>query len=54
MELVDSFDFVQIADGDSREVILTNIQEGLKEVALARDGLLETTPAEDFLNDLQD
>ena len=53
MELVRSFDFVQIDDdGDSKEAILSNIKKGLEEVKLARQGKLKTTPAKDFLNEL--
>ena len=53
MELVRSLDFVQIDDdGDSKEAILSNIKKGLKEVKLARQGKLKTTPAKDFLNEL--
>ena len=53
MELVRSFDFVQIDDdGDSKEAILSIIKKGLEEVKLARQGKLKTTPAKDFLNEL--
>ena len=51
MELVRSFDFVQVDDsGDSKEAILANIKQGLEEVKLAKEGKLKTTPAKDFLN----
>ena len=51
MELVRSFDFVQVDDsGDSKEAIVANIKQGLEEVKLAKEGRLKTTPAKDFLN----
>ena len=53
MELVKSLDFVQIDnEGDSKKYILSNIKKGLKEVKLAKQGKLKTTPAKDFLNEL--
>ena len=53
MELVNSLDFVQVEnDGDSKEAIISNIREGLKEVESARQGKLKTTPAKEFLSEL--
>jgi hypothetical protein len=52
MELVRSFDFVQIEEGDSNKSILSNIKKGLEEVKLSKQGKLKTTPAKDFLNEL--
>ena len=37
---------------DSDESILDNIKAGLEEVRLFNKGILETTPANDFLNEL--
>jgi hypothetical protein len=37
---------------DSKEIILENIKDGLKEVGLFKKGKLKTTSAKDFLNEL--
>jgi hypothetical protein len=52
MELIKCLDFVQIDEADSKEAIIANIRNGLKEVDLSRQGKLKTTSAQDFLNEL--
>ena len=53
MELIRNLDFVQVdTSEDSKKDILKNIKTGLNEVKLSREGKLETTSANDFLNDL--
>jgi hypothetical protein len=55
IELVKSFDFVQIAQddsGDSKEEILANLTQGFEELKLYKQGKLKTTPAKDFLDEL--
>ena len=53
LELVKSFDFVQIEDdGDSKDTIIKNLKKGIEEVKLAKQGKLKTTSARDFLNEL--
>ena len=39
-------------DEDSKDIILNNINEGLKEVELYKRGKLKTTRANDFLNEV--
>ncbi|MEM6263924.1 MAG: hypothetical protein AAGI38_15525 [Bacteroidota bacterium] len=54
LELIQNLDFVEIEeDGDSREAIMVNLKQGLEEVKLADQGKLLTTPAKDFLDELQ-
>lgn len=53
LELVKSLNFVKVEeDGDSKEDIIANLKQGLKEVQLHKQGKLKTTPAKDFLNEL--
>ncbi len=54
IELLKNFDFVQVdsEDEDSKEAILKNIREGLKEVQLIKQKKLKTRSAKDFLNEL--
>ena len=46
------FEIAEETDGDSKKSIISNIKKGLKEVRLAKQGKLKTTPAKDFLNEL--
>lgn len=53
LELIKNLDFVQVDERfDSRDEILNNIKEGLKEAKKAKAGKLQTTPAVDFLNEI--
>ncbi len=53
IELIKSLDFVQMQDeGDSKEEIIANIEEGLKEMKLYKEGKMKGTPLKDFLNEL--
>ncbi len=52
MELVKNLDFVLVDKGDSKNDILQNIKKGLEEVKLAKQGKLETTSINDFLNEV--
>ncbi|GHT57062.1 hypothetical protein FACS18945_0400 [Bacteroidia bacterium] len=56
MELLRSFDFVQIAqkenDGDSREEIIANLKQAAKDLKLIKAGKLEGRPAMELLNEL--
>jgi len=54
VELVKNLYYVKKVETDevSKENVLDNIKEGLKEVHLFKEGKLETTPAKDFLNEL--
>lgn len=54
IELLKNFDFVQVdsEDEDSKEAILKNIREGLKEVQLIKQKKIKTRSAKDFLNEL--
>ena len=56
MELLYNFDFVQVEqeenDGDSREEIITNLQQAASDVKLIREGKLEGRPVEELLNEL--
>jgi len=55
MELVKSLDFVQIEnvdDGDSKEEIVANLTQGIKELKLYKEGKLKTTSAKEFLDEL--
>jgi len=57
MELVKSLGFVKIrkaGEGDSGEEIIENLTQGFSEMQKIRKGSLKTTPAKDFLNELQD
>ena len=49
--------FVKIrkaGDGDSYEEIVQNLTQGFSELQKIRKGTIKTTPAKDFLNELQD
>lgn len=54
MELIRNFDFVQVDadEGDSKEAIMANIKQGLKEVDLIKQGKAKSRPAKDLLNEL--
>ena len=54
VELAKSLSYVKKieTDEDSEESILDNIKAGLEEVRLFKKGKLETTSANDFLNEL--
>lgn len=52
LELISNLDFVQIDDADSKDDVLNNLKSGLKEVKKYQQGELNTSVAEDFLNEL--
>ena len=54
MELIKNFDFVQVENDkdDSKEAILANIKQGLREVKLIQEGKLKSRPAEKLLDEL--
>jgi hypothetical protein len=54
MELIKSFDFVQIEDieGDSKKDIVKNLTHGFKDLKLYKQGKLKTTSAKDFLDEV--
>jgi len=54
LELIKNLDFVQIQDeeGDSKDEIMENLQQGFKELEAYKQGKLSTTSAQDFLNGL--
>ncbi len=54
MDLIKNFKFVQVKDeGDSKEEIIANLTQAFKDAQLFREGKLKTTPAKEFLNELQ-
>jgi hypothetical protein len=52
MELVQSLDFVELDEGDSKEEIIANLKEGFKEMKAFKEGKVKGTPLQDFLNEL--
>ena len=56
MELLQSFDFVNVehedTGSDTREEIIDNLKQAAKELKLVRDGKLEGRPARELLNEL--
>ena len=53
MELVRSLDFVTVTKtGDSRDEVLANVRQGLKEVELIKAGKLKGRPAQRLLDEL--
>ena len=53
LELIQDLDFVQISHlYDTKEEILSTVEQGFKELEQYNQGNLTTTPAEDFLNEL--
>ncbi len=53
MELVKSLEFVTIVDAeDSREDVLANVKQGLKEAELIQAGKLKGRPAQRLLDEL--
>ena len=50
IELIKSLDFINTYD--SNKEAIENIKQGFKELKLYKQGKLETTLAEDFLNEL--
>ena len=54
LELLRSLDFVQIetVEEDSRDEIIKNIKEGIKDLKKYKEGKLETTLAKDFIDEL--
>ena len=53
IELVKSLDFVHVEpDGDSKKEILSNLRQGFAEMKAFKEGKIEGTPLEDFLNEL--
>lgn len=54
MELIKNLGFVQVdkSDGDSKEQIIENLKQGIKEVKLIREGKLKGRPAKELLDEL--
>lgn len=54
IELLKNFDFVKIEeiDGDAKESVVKNLEQGFSELKKFRQGKLKTTKAKDFLNEL--
>ncbi len=53
LELVQSLKFVKVEEVyDSKEEIIANLKQGIKEVKLYKQGKLKTTSAKDFLDEL--
>lgn len=54
MELLNSFDFVQVAheEGDSAEEIKANLKKAFEDLQCNKKGQLKTTTAKDFLDEL--
>ncbi len=58
MELVKQLDFIKVSEPGKKKAIKEkqalqkNIEQGLKEVALAKKGKLKATSLNDFLNEL--
>ena len=56
MELLQNFDFVQVApedyEGDSREEIITNLKQAAKDLKLIKEGKLKGRPARELLKEL--
>ena len=64
MELLNNFDFINVKrkdkakintkeeDEPTKEEILANIRQGLKEVHLIEQGKMKSRPAKEFLNEL--
>lgn len=50
LELVENLGFVQLED--SKEEIVNNLKTGFEEMNLYKQGKLETTPLDEFLNEL--
>ena len=50
LELVENLGFVEIED--SKEAIMNNIKNGFEEMNLHKQGKLEATPIDEFLNEL--
>lgn len=52
MELIKNFDFVKVDQYTTNEDIKDNIRQGLQEMQLIEQGKMQTTPLNDFLNEL--
>lgn len=53
LELINDFDFIQVeSEGYSKEAILANVSQGLKDVKKLQDGNLKTRPAKELLDEL--
>lgn len=53
LKLIKSLGFVDIKkvdEGDSKEDIVANLNQGFREMQLIKEGKLKTTSAKDFLN----
>ncbi len=50
MELINSLDFVHVEDeGDTKEEIIANLEQGFKEMKAIREGKMESTSLQKFL-----
>lgn len=53
MELINSLDFVHVEDeGDTKEEIIANLEQGFKEMKAIHERKMEATPLQKFLNEL--
>ena len=54
IEVLKNFDFVKIEeiDGDSKNEIIKNLNQGFAEMKKFKEGKLKTTKAKEFLNEL--
>ncbi|MCL2041320.1 MAG: hypothetical protein FWG84_04685 [Bacteroidales bacterium] len=52
VELAKSLHYVKRIETDEEPRVLDNIKAGLEEVRMFEKGILKTTPAKDFLNEL--
>lgn len=53
MELIRSLDFAAVAKtDDTRDEVVANVSQGLKEVALIKEGKLKGRPAQRLLDEL--
>ncbi len=50
LELVENLGFAEVED--SKEAILDNLKNGFEEMNLHKQGKLETTPIDEFLDEL--
>jgi hypothetical protein len=53
LELINDLDFIQVEnEGDSKEAIVANVSQGLKDVKKLQGGNLKTRPAKALLDEL--
>ena len=54
MELISNLDFIKIEEqqGDTKDAIVKNLKQGIKEIKLIQQGKLNGRPAKELLNEL--